>query len=96
MRILISNDDGVHSPGIVALADALAAQHKVLVVAPDRDHSGASNSLTLTRPLSLDRMPNVFTAVMERLRLCSFGSPVVSRSRAGHGYFRYQCRSQPG
>ena len=60
MRILISNDDGVHSPGIVALADALAAHYEVLVVAPDRDHSGASNSLTLTRPLSLDRMPNGF------------------------------------
>ena len=42
---LISNDDGVHSPGIVALAHALAAHHEVLVVAPDRDHSGAQIAL---------------------------------------------------
>lgn len=60
MRILISNDDGVHSPGIAALAEALGREHEVLVVAPDRDHSGASNSLTLTRPLTLDRLPNGF------------------------------------
>lgn len=58
MRILISNDDGIHSPGIQVLADTLAQEHDILVVAPDRDHSGASNSLTLTRPLSLERMPN--------------------------------------
>lgn len=58
MRILISNDDGVHSPGIDVLASTLGAQHEVLVVAPDRDHSGASNSLTLTRPLTVDRLPN--------------------------------------
>jgi len=58
MRILISNDDGVHSPGLATLAQTLATEHEVLVVAPDRDHSGASNSLTLTRPLTLDRLEN--------------------------------------
>ena len=52
MRILVSNDDGVGAPGIRALADGLrAAGHEVLVVAPDRDRSGASNSLTLDMPL---------------------------------------------
>jgi 5'-nucleotidase len=52
MRILVSNDDGVDAPGIRVLADGLrAAGHEVVVVAPDRDRSGASNSLTLDLPL---------------------------------------------
>ncbi len=52
MRILVSNDDGVDAPGIRILADGLrAAGHDVVVVAPDRDRSGASNSLTLDMPL---------------------------------------------
>ena len=52
MRILVSNDDGVDAPGIHALAEGLrAAGHEVLVVAPDRDRSGASNSLTLDAPV---------------------------------------------
>lgn len=52
MRVLVSNDDGVDAPGIRALADGLrAAGHEVLVVAPDRDRSGASNSLTLDAPI---------------------------------------------
>jgi len=51
MHILISNDDGYQSPGIRALADALAAIATVHVVAPDRDRSGASNSLTLDNPV---------------------------------------------
>jgi 5'-nucleotidase len=60
MRILISNDDGYFSPGIEALASALAEIATVTVVAPERDRSGASNSLTLDRPLSLKKMPNGF------------------------------------
>ena len=52
MRVLVSNDDGVDAPGIRYLADGLrAAGHEVLVVAPDRDRSGASNSLTLDQPI---------------------------------------------
>ncbi len=52
MRILVSNDDGVDAPGIKALAKGLReAGHEVLVVAPDRDRSGASNSLTLDAPI---------------------------------------------
>src|SRR5690554_6807214 len=52
MKILVSNDDGVDAPGISALAEGLrAAGHEVTVVAPDRDRSGASNSLTLDLPL---------------------------------------------
>lgn len=52
VRILVSNDDGVDAPGIRMLADGLRdAGHEVLVVAPDRDRSGASNSLTLDSPV---------------------------------------------
>ncbi len=51
MRILISNDDGVQAPGITRLARALSGIAEITVVAPDRDRSGASNSLTLDAPL---------------------------------------------
>ncbi|WP_115555834.1 5'/3'-nucleotidase SurE [Xanthomonas campestris] len=52
MRVLVSNDDGVDAPGIQILAEALRrAGHEVMVVAPDRDRSGASNSLTLDVPI---------------------------------------------
>jgi 5'-nucleotidase len=60
MRILISNDDGYFSPGIVCLAEHLAKISDVVVVAPERDRSGASNSLTLDRPLKLRRAANGF------------------------------------
>lgn len=60
MRILVSNDDGYFSPGIALLAEQLAALGEVTVVAPERDRSGASNSLTLDRPLSVRRAPNGF------------------------------------
>lgn len=51
MRILIANDDGIDALGIKTLAGYLAVRYDILVVAPDRNRSGASNSLTLTRPL---------------------------------------------
>lgn len=51
MKILISNDDGYQARGIRCLAEALASHEKVDVVAPERDRSGASNSLTLDQPL---------------------------------------------
>lgn len=60
MRILLSNDDGYFAPGLAALADALATLGSITVVAPERDRSGASNSLTLDRPLSLLRASNGF------------------------------------
>ena len=57
MRVLVSNDDGVDAPGIQALAKGLReAGHEVLVVAPDRDRSGASNSLTLDAPIRVLRL----------------------------------------
>lgn len=63
MHILVSNDDGYQAPGLTALADALADVATVTVVAPDRDRSGASNSLTLDRPLRAIEQPNGFIAV---------------------------------
>ncbi|WP_355661763.1 5'/3'-nucleotidase SurE [Halomonas salifodinae] len=62
-RLLLSNDDGVHAPGLRALHDALTGMARLRVVAPDRDKSGASNSLTLTRPLSLSALDNGFYSV---------------------------------
>lgn len=60
MKILISNDDGVYAPGLVALAEALSRDAEICVVAPDRNRSGASNSLTLDRPLEISRHSNGF------------------------------------
>ena len=63
MRILVSNDDGYFSPGIMLLAEGLRKLGEVTVVAPERDRSGASNSLTLDRPLTVRRAPNGFFSV---------------------------------
>ena len=54
--ILVSNDDGIHSEGIVALAHALKRAGEVYVVAPDRERSAASHSLTLHKPLRVDEI----------------------------------------
>jgi 5'-nucleotidase len=63
MRILLSNDDGYFAPGLEHLAAALAPHAELTVVAPERDRSGASNSLTLDRPLNVRRAPNGFLFV---------------------------------
>jgi 5'-nucleotidase len=55
MHVLVSNDDGVDAPGIKVLASTLAAVGQVTVVAPDRDRSGASTSLTLDQPIRVSR-----------------------------------------
>jgi len=60
MRILLSNDDGYFAPGLACLAEALAVIADIVVVAPERDRSGASNSLTLDRPLNLRKSHNGF------------------------------------
>ena len=63
MRILLSNDDGYFAPGLAALAEGLAPLGTITVVAPERDRSGSSNSLTLDRPRSLYRAANGFRYV---------------------------------
>jgi 5'-nucleotidase len=60
MRILLSNDDGYFAPGLEALAEALEGLGELVVVAPEQNRSGASNSLTLDRPLMLKRAANGF------------------------------------
>lgn len=63
MKILLSNDDGVRAPGINALYDALSAIAEVRVIAPERNCSGASNSLTLHEPLRVEQLENGFWSV---------------------------------
>jgi 5'-nucleotidase len=63
MRILLSNDDGYFAPGLAILAKTLADLGAITVVAPERDHSGASNSLTLDRPLTVRESANGFRFV---------------------------------
>jgi 5'-nucleotidase len=63
VKILLSNDDGVHALGIKVLFDELSKYFKVDVVAPDRNCSGASSSLTLLNPLRAERITNGFTSV---------------------------------
>jgi 5'-nucleotidase len=60
MHILLSNDDGYFAPGLAVLAETLAPFANVTVVAPERDRSGASNSLTLDRPLNVRRASSGF------------------------------------
>lgn len=63
MRILLSNDDGYQAPGLAALAEALSALARISVVAPERNRSGASNSLTLEMPIRAQVMANGFISV---------------------------------
>jgi len=60
MRILLSNDDGYFAPGLTILAEAVRQIAHIDVVAPERDRSGASNSLTLSRPLRMQRAASGF------------------------------------
>jgi 5'-nucleotidase len=63
MHILVSNDDGYQAPGLACLVEAMTRFGRVSVVAPDRDRSGASNSLTLERPLRVTTAENGFLHV---------------------------------
>lgn len=79
MRILISNDDGVLAPGIKVLSDAMAQLGDIAVIAPDRNRSGASNSLTLMRPLRIQQLANQYH--------CVDGTPTDCVHLALTGYF---------
>ena len=63
MRILLSNDDGYFAPGLAQLATSLADLGDIVMVAPERNRSGASNSLTLDRPLQLRQASNGYMYV---------------------------------
>lgn len=63
MKILLSNDDGVHAEGLAVLHSVIAQEHDVTVIAPDRNCSGASNALSLMQPLRIQKMHNGFLSV---------------------------------
>ncbi|MEM9164604.1 MAG: 5'/3'-nucleotidase SurE [Cyanobacteria bacterium P01_F01_bin.4] len=66
MQILISNDDGIFSRGIRALANALAnAGHEVTVVCPDRERSATGHGLTLHKPIRVEAVPSVFEPTVQ-------------------------------
>ncbi|MCB1843329.1 MAG: 5'/3'-nucleotidase SurE, partial [Halioglobus sp.] len=82
MKILVSNDDGYLATGINTLAAALAEIAEVVVVAPDRNHSGASNSLTLHSPLRIRKIRENF--------FCVNGTPSDSVHLALSGYLDFE------
>ena len=62
MRILVTNDDGIHSPGLTALAQALSAVGEVWIVAPDRERTAVAHAVTLHKPLRVHRLaPRMFS-----------------------------------
>ncbi len=63
MLILVTNDDGIHSAGILALAEALTGLGRVVVVAPDRERSAVGHALTLHAPLRAEKLREGYIAV---------------------------------
>ena len=63
LRVLISNDDGVYATGINVLAEAIQKVARIDVFAPDRNRSGASNSLTLNAPLRIHKLPSGYFSI---------------------------------
>ncbi|MDF1756906.1 MAG: 5'/3'-nucleotidase SurE [Legionellaceae bacterium] len=82
MRILISNDDGVLAPGIEALRIEMAKIAEINVLAPERNRSGASNSLTLLNPLRIRQLENGSH--------CVDGTPTDCVHLALTGYFDHK------
>ena len=80
MRILITNDDGIFSEGLRELADAMSAHGEVVVVAPDREQSASGHSLTLNRPLRLQKVREHWYAVD--------GTPTDCVNMAVHGLLK--------
>ncbi|MBP6495994.1 MAG: 5'/3'-nucleotidase SurE, partial [Psychrobacter sp.] len=63
MKILMSNDDGVYAPGLLALYEALSTIAEVMVVAPNTEQSGCASALSITAPLYTHQLPSGFIAV---------------------------------
>lgn len=96
MKILLTNDDGIHAPGLMALRDAFSRKHEVTVVAPDRQRSAIGSSITLFEPLIVRRyeekgMPHYSVsgtpadAVKLAVRELFGGRPDVVLSGINHG-----------
>lgn len=85
MKLMLSNDDGVHAEGLrVLAATLLEAGYGIEVVAPDRDRSGASNSLTLDRPLHPTTLDNGFISIN--------GTPTDCVHLGINAFFREECQ----
>jgi 5'-nucleotidase len=82
MRILITNDDGVRAPGLLALKQALAAVGEVVVVAPERPRSACGHSVTLHKPL---RLTSISLPDGGEAMACN-GTPADCVGLAAHGY----------
>ena len=82
MRILISNDDGVFAPGLVALAEGMRSIAEVTVMAPESERSGYSSALTLDRPLRPTQLANGFWSVN--------GTPADCVYLALNGFFDHE------
>lgn len=80
MRILVTNDDGIFSEGLKTLAEAMAELGEVVVVAPDREQSASGHSLTLNRPLRLQKVREHWYAVD--------GTPTDCVNMAVHGVLK--------
>ncbi|MCX7991671.1 MAG: 5'/3'-nucleotidase SurE [Proteobacteria bacterium] len=63
MMILVTNDDGIHSEGLITLYEKLSKEYKVVVVAPDRERSAISRALTLFRPLRVNEIKENFFSI---------------------------------
>ncbi|MEA1980379.1 MAG: 5'/3'-nucleotidase SurE [candidate division Zixibacteria bacterium] len=80
MKILITNDDGYYSDGIKTLFKELSKKHDVLLVAPDREQSASSHSLTLNHPLRLHKI--------DKIRYVTDGTPTDCVMLAVHLLFK--------
>ena len=99
MRILVTNDDGIHSPGLVVAEQiARAVSDDVWVVAPENEQSGASHSLTLASPLRLRRMDDRHYAVSGTPTDCAAPQQQRPAPFGGAGLVKWQApgRLPPG
>ena len=65
LNVLVTNDDGINSPGIWKIAEAISEIANVVMVAPDRDQSGKGSSITLLNPLNIERQISKVSAITE-------------------------------
>ena len=85
MRILLSNDDGYQARGLRVLAEHLADIAELTIVAPARNHSGASNSLTLDTPLRVEQVPIAYDhdGVARDMRSCGLPEEFIDTILTG-------------
>ncbi len=98
MLILVSNDDGIYAEGIQVLAETLKKIARVIVVAPDREKSAASHSLTLHRPLRiLETKKNFFAVTGTPADCVNLGvNEILDRKKPRPDRLGRQPRRQPG